>query len=66
MQMPQYEIFKVDGLKETKIGSSNKTGFDYVFIPKSVEDNKINLKVKIPLENDTIEIPAEMILQVEE
>lgn len=64
-ELPQYEIYKVDGLKEVRIGSSNKTSFDYEFIPKSLEDNKVNLKVEIPFKNRTVKIPLGMILPVE-
>lgn len=66
IQIPQYEIYKVEGDKEVKIGSSNKTEFDYEFIPKSIKDNKFDLKIKIPFKKDTIEIPAGMILKVKD
>jgi len=66
IEVPQYEIYKVEGSKEIKLGSSNKTKFNYEFIPKSVKDNKIDLKIKIPFKNDTIEIPAGMIFKVKD
>ncbi|MGQ2983557.1 hypothetical protein [Flavobacterium sp.] len=63
--LPKYDIYEVNGSKEIKIGSNNKTEFDYAFVPKSTTDNQVYLKVKIPNKNDTIEIPAHMILTVE-
>jgi hypothetical protein len=58
VKIPKYEIFKIEGEKRIKIGTNNKTRFDYEFIPKSIDDNKIDLIVKIPFNNETIEIPA--------
>ncbi|MFH6970120.1 hypothetical protein [Flavobacterium petrolei] len=46
--LPKYEIYTYDGNKENKIGDGNLSKFDYEFIPKSLEDNKIKLKVTFP------------------
>jgi hypothetical protein len=61
----KYEIFKVEDGKEVKIGSSNSNQFDYQFKPKSIKDNNFKIKVKIPYKGKVIEIPGEMILEVE-
>lgn len=66
VEIPEYEIFKIEDEKRIKIGTNNKTRFDYEFIPKSIDDNKINLIVKIPFKNRTIEIPAGMRVQLKE
>ncbi|RZJ61128.1 MAG: hypothetical protein EOO45_23625 [Flavobacterium sp.] len=63
-ELPEYGIYKIDGKKEVKIGTGNTTRFDFEFIPKSVEDNNVNLLVKIPFQKDTIEIPATMMLDI--
>ncbi|SFQ73011.1 hypothetical protein [Flavobacterium akiainvivens] len=65
MEMPKYDIYEVKGKDEIKVGSSNKTMFEYKFIPKSLKDNEVNLKVKIPFGGRIIETPASMILKVE-
>ena len=66
VEIPEYEIFKIEDEKKIKLGTNNKTSFDYEFIPKSMDDNKINLVVKIPFKNKTIEIPAGMIVNLKE
>jgi hypothetical protein len=66
VEIPEYEIFKIEDEKRIKLGTNNKTSFDYEFIPKSIDDNKINLVVKIPFKNKTIEIPAGMIVDLKE
>ena len=64
-ELPEYAIYKVEDSKEIKIGSNNKTHFDYEFVPKSIDDNELQLRVKIPVNNDTVVTPAFMRLVVE-
>ncbi|MBB4801225.1 hypothetical protein HNP37_001264 [Flavobacterium nitrogenifigens] len=49
-KLPQYEIYKVENKKEIKIGENNQTKFNYEFIPKSIDDSKLHILVKIPYE----------------
>lgn len=63
-EMPKYEIFKLEGEKEVKIGTNNKTSFDYQFTPKSVSDNNLKVKVKIPYKKEVFEVFGEMNLKV--
>lgn len=58
LTMPQYDIYKLEEGKEVKIGSNTKTGFDYDFIPKSIEDKELKMKVKLKYNNQIIEYPA--------
>ncbi|BDU23801.1 MULTISPECIES: hypothetical protein [unclassified Flavobacterium] len=53
-KLPKYEIYKIEGDKKIKIGENNQTKFNYNFIPKSIDDNKIHLLVKIPYQGKTI------------
>jgi hypothetical protein len=53
-KLPKYEIYKIEGHKKIKIGENNQTKFNYNFIPKSIDDNKIHLLVKIPYRGKTI------------
>lgn len=62
--MPQYDIYKLENGKEIKIGSNTKTRFDYDFIPKSIEDNELKMKVKLKYNNQTIEYPAAVTFKV--
>lgn len=63
-KLPKYEIYKVERKKEIKIGENNQTRFNYEFIPKSIDDNKMHLLVKIPYEGKTITIQNEMSFNV--
>ncbi len=62
--IPKYEVFKIEGNKEIKIGTGEKTNFEYFFTPKSKTDNELKLKAKIPYEGEIIEIPGEMIFNI--
>ena len=59
-EIPTYDIYKIEGGKEIKVGSNNKTDFNYDFTPKSLEDNELHLKVKLKYKNKIIEIPADV------
>jgi hypothetical protein len=59
-EIPKFDIYKIEGNKEIKVGSDNKTSFDYYFIPKSKEDGNLKIKVKIPYKGKVFEIPGEM------
>ena len=63
-KLPKYEIYKIEGKKEIKIGENNQTRFNYNFIPKSIDDNKIHLLVKIPYEGKIITIHNSMSFNV--
>ncbi|MRX68999.1 hypothetical protein SAMN06265349_104322 [Flavobacterium resistens] len=63
-KLPKYEIYKIDGNKKIKIGENNQTKFNYNFTPKSTDDNKMHLLVKIPYEGKTIMIQNEMSFNV--
>lgn len=62
--IPKYEIFRIDNDKEVKIGTGTKTMFEYEFIPKDLNDNELNLKIKVPFKDRFISIPAAMEFQV--
>jgi hypothetical protein len=64
-ELPNYEIFKVENKIEIKIGEDKKRQFDYEFTPKSIEENELNLKIKMPYEGRVIEFPAAMIFKIE-
>ena len=63
-KLPKYEIYKIEGKKEIKIGENNQTRFNYEFIPKSIDDNKTHLLVKIPCEGKIITIHNSMSFNV--
>jgi len=65
-KLPKYDIYKIEGDKQIKIGSNTSTRFDYNFTPKSIEDKELKLLVKIPYNKKTIEIPGLMIFDVKE
>jgi hypothetical protein len=64
-KLPKYEIYKVEGKKEIKIGENNQTRFNYEFTPKSIDDNEMHLLVKIPYEGKIITIHNSMIFNIE-
>ena len=64
-ELPKYEIFKIENEKEIKIGQNKKKQFDYEFIPKSLDENELNLKIKMPYNGRIIEFPAAMIFKIE-
>ena len=47
-KIPKYEIFKIDGDKEIKIGENDGTIFNIDFIPRSVEEDSSKILLKIP------------------
>ncbi len=63
-KLPKYEIYKIEGKREIKIGENNQTRFNYEFIPKSIDDNKMHLLVKIPYEGKIITIQNSMSFNV--
>ena len=64
-ETPNYEVFKIDAAKQTKIGNGNWTRFNYEFIPKSTNDTMVKLNFKMSFDGKTIERPARAILDVE-
>ena len=66
VEIPNYEIFKLEDGKRIKVGSNNRTSFDYDFIPKSLDDNNLDLIVTIPFKNQTFDIPVSMTLGLNE
>lgn len=64
-EIPKYDIYKIEGNKETKVGSNKLTSFDYEFNPKSKEDRNLKVKVKIPYKGKVFEIPGEMNVPIE-
>ena len=65
-KLPKYEIFKIEGKKEIKIGEDNQTRFNYEFIPKSIQDNELELMIKIPFGKRIIKIPGKMYFPIKE
>ncbi|MCG9792636.1 hypothetical protein [Flavobacterium algicola] len=65
-KLPKYEIFKIEGTKEIKIGENNQTRFNYDFIPKSINDNELELLIKIPYGKRIIKIPGKMYFPIKE
>ena len=65
-KVPKYEIFKIEGNKEIKIGENNQTRFNYEFIPKSINDNELELMIKIPYGKRVIKIPGKMYFPIKE
>ncbi|MNU08992.1 hypothetical protein D3C72_2553050 [compost metagenome] len=65
-ELPSYEIYKLEGKREIKIGENNQTRFNYQFVPKSVNDNELELLVKIPYKGKVIKIPAKMTFNIKE
>jgi hypothetical protein len=64
-EIPKFDIYRIDGDKEIKIGSNNRTTFDYEFNPKSKDDRNLKVKVKIPYKGKVFEIPGEMNVPIE-
>jgi hypothetical protein len=64
-EIPKYDIYKIEGNKEIKVGSNKLTSFDYEFNPKSKEDKNLKVKVKIPYKGKVFEIPGEMNVPIE-
>jgi len=65
-ELPSYEIYKLEDKREIKIGENNQTRFNYQFFPKSVNDNELELLVKIPYKGKVIKIPAKMTFNIKE
>jgi hypothetical protein len=63
-ELPKYEIYKIEDKREIKIGENNQTRFNYQFVPKSIEDNELDLLVKIPFQGKVIKIPGKMIFDI--
>jgi hypothetical protein len=66
IEIPDYKIFKLEEGKRIKVGSNNRTSFDYDFIPKSLNDNNLDLIVTIPFKNKALDIPVSMPLGLKE
>ena len=63
-KLPKYEIYRIEDKKEIKIGENNSSEFNLDFTPKSIEDNKLNLLVKMPNEGNEIIYKCEVTLDV--
>ena len=55
-KIPKYEIFKIDGDKEIKIGENDRTIFNIDFIPRSIEEDSSKILLKIPHKGKIITI----------
>lgn len=64
-KLPKYEIYRIIGEKEIKIGENDQTRFNFEFTPKSVKDNSPEFLIKMPYNGRTISIPGKLILDVE-
>jgi len=64
-EFPKYDIYKIENDNEIKIGENNNFNFDYEFTPKSIKDNRLNLKIKMPYKGEIIELPILMNFKVE-
>lgn len=64
-ELPKFDIYKVEGEKEVKIGSNNLSTFEYNFTPKDVKDKLLKINVKIPHKGKTKTIEGEMRFPVE-
>ena len=62
--LPKYDVYKVEGDKEIKVLSGDKTRFNYEFTPKKIGMEELNLKIKMTFNEREIIIPAGMILPV--
>lgn len=65
-KLPKYEIYRIKGDKEIKVGENDGTRFNYEFIPKSIHDNSPEFSIKIPYNGKIITIPGKLLLDVED
>ncbi len=61
---PTYNVYKIENNTRIKIGSYNKTTFNYEFIPKSKNDTTIFLIAEMTYNNKIIKIPTIMNLVI--
>jgi hypothetical protein len=64
-KLPKYEFYKIENNKKIKINNNNSTFFKYQFKPKSTDDNKIKLFIKIPDKDRFVELNGEIRIDVE-
>ena len=64
-KLPKYEFYKIEDNKKIKVNSNNSTFFNYQFKPKSTDDNKIKLFIKIPDKDRFVELNGEITIDVE-
>lgn len=64
-KLPKYEIYRIEGDKEIKVGENDGTKFNYEFIPKSIKDNRPEFLLKVPFDGQIIRIQAQLLLDVE-
>jgi hypothetical protein len=64
-KLPKYEFYKIENNKKIKINNNNSTFFKYQFKPKSTDDNKIKLYIKIPDKDRFVELNGEIRIDVE-
>lgn len=64
-KLPKYEIYRIEGNKEIKVGENDGTRFNYEFQPKSIHDNSPEFSIKIPYDGKIITIPGKLLLDVE-
>ncbi|RRJ92916.1 hypothetical protein [Flavobacterium macacae] len=65
IKLPEYEIYKIENNKKIKIENNNSTFFNYKFKPKSINDNRIKLVIKIPEKNKFVEINGDITIDIE-
>jgi hypothetical protein len=59
-KLPKYEIFKIIDKKEIKVGENNKSKFNVDYTPKSIEDNKLHIVVKMPFDGEEIKFQCQV------
>ena len=65
-KLPEYEIFRIEGNKEIRVGNNNNTRFNVNFTPKSIEDNKLKILVKMSYKNKPIVLQSELNFDVKQ
>lgn len=65
-KLPEYEIYKVEGKKQIRLGNNNATRFNFSFTPKSMDDKEVDLVVKMPYRGKLIEIRGKMLFDLKQ
>ena len=65
-KLPEYEIYKIEGNKEIRVGNNSNTRFNINFTPKSIEDNKLKILVKMSYKNKPIVLQSDLYFDVKQ
>lgn len=65
-KLPVYDVFVIENDKQIRVGSGDNTRFDFNYTPKSLNDNEVEMLIKMPYKDQIFEFPVGFWFRVKE